>query len=180
MQIAVIRHLPTEWNQKGVLQGSRNIPILPLTSENQYEIDQNRKKLSQVEPADIVLTSSLIRTQETAENYGYTSFKIEPLLDELNFGEYEGVPKSTLLNDYPVLWTEEPKKLTLGESLIDFEKRVLRFIEVYNDYSNVIVFGHGSWIRALISIKTVGSINSMNKVKVKNNDLILLDFPPLR
>ncbi|MBD8068070.1 histidine phosphatase family protein [Bacillus sp. PS06] len=176
MEIAAIRHLPTEWNKKGVLQGSRNIPISPITNGFKHDIEVNKQKLINILPVDIVLTSSLIRTQQTAKSYGYESFQVEPLLDELNFGDYEGVPKSRLINDYSDVWMNSPRELTLGESLLDFEKRILSFIKEYKHYSKIIVFGHGSWMRGLISINQFGTINEMNKVVVKNNELLIVNF----
>jgi broad specificity phosphatase PhoE len=179
MQIAVIRHLPTEWNQIGVLQGSRDIPISPLTEESLCAIQLNKRKLKNFEPVDLVLTSSLIRTHETAKCYGYDSFTVEPLLNELNFGDYEGVPKSILMEDYSDMWINSPRGLTLGEPLIVFEKRIVTFLNKYKNYSNVIIFGHGSWIRALLSISRYGTLDHMNKVEVKNNDLNIVDFSKL-
>ncbi|WP_078546288.1 histidine phosphatase family protein [Litchfieldia alkalitelluris] len=176
MQIAVIRHLPTKWNQRGVLQGSRDIPILPISKETEDVIKQNKKHLDLLGAPDFILTSSLIRTHETAKLYGYHSFQKEPLLDELNFGEFEGSPKSLLIQTHKRKWLEQPRDLILGEPLVEFEQRIFKFLESYKDFSNLIVFGHGSWIRALLSIKQSGSINHMNQVEVKNNDLNLLEF----
>ena len=43
----------------------------------------------------IILASTLKRTQQTAQMYGM-NVVIEPLLDELDFGEFEGRPKEEL------------------------------------------------------------------------------------
>lgn len=176
MQIALIRHLPTKWNQRGVLQGSRDIPILPISSETEQDINMNKKILESMGHPDLILTSSLIRTQETAQLYGYQSFQKEPLLDELNFGEFEGSPKSLLIQTHKRKWLEQPRDLILGEPLVQFEKRILSFLEAYEDFTNIIIFGHGSWIRGLLSIKQSGSINQMNQIEIKNNDLNLIEF----
>jgi broad specificity phosphatase PhoE len=176
MQLAVIRHLPTEWNQQGLLQGSRDIPLSPLTETQKRGITENIDIINRLEPIEQVITSSLIRTQETAKFYGYNDFIIDPLLNELNFGEFEGKKKSLLMERYKHEWVNNPKQLVLGESLADFENRIFIFLEKYKKGNNLLVFGHGSWIRALKSIREIGTIQRMNQVEVPNNQLTLLNF----
>ena len=176
MQLAVVRHLPTEWNQRGLLQGNRDIPLSPLTDIQKRGIKENINILKGLEPIEQVITSSLIRTQETAKHYGYNDFIIEPLINELNFGKYEGKQKSLLIERYKHEWVNNPKKLVLGESLADFENRIFTFLEKYKNGKKLLVFGHGSWIRALKSIRDTGTIQRMNQVEVPNNQLTLLNF----
>ena len=175
MQLALIRHLPTEWNQLGFLQGSRDIHLAPLTHIHKIRITENVKMLTKIKPKR-VMTSTLIRTQETANHYGYKHFIAEPLLNELNFGEFEGKKKLQLIERYKYDWLNNPRELVLGESLVDFENRILNFLEKYRNEQNLLVFGHGSWIRGLISINQIGSIQRMNQVEVPNNQLTLLNF----
>jgi probable phosphoglycerate mutase len=171
MELLLIRHLPTEWNKSGLLQGSQDIPLLPVIDEDLAILEENKKVISTFQP-DIVLASQLIRTQQTAFNYGFPNPIIEPLLNELHFGNYEGTRKKELLKVKE--WISDPRSLTLGERLIDFEKRITRFLSLYNLYTRLVVFGHGSWIRALLSINRVGSIQEMNQVEVHNNELIYI------
>ena len=95
MQITLIRHLPTEWNVNTWLQGRQDIEILPITDRDQLEIVKNQNNLSRLQPFDLILASTLKRTQQTAQMYGM-NVVIEPLLDELDFGEFEGRPKEEL------------------------------------------------------------------------------------
>ena len=95
MQITLIRHLPTEWNVNTWLQGRQDIEILPITDCDQLEIVKNQNILSRLQPFDIILASTLKRTQQTAQMYGM-NVVIEPLLDELDFGDFEGRPKEEL------------------------------------------------------------------------------------
>jgi broad specificity phosphatase PhoE len=175
MQITLIRHLPTEWNKKTWLQGRRDIGLSQVSEELSQEIAENRKVLDKLSPFDIVLASTLQRTHQTASLYGYEC-EIEGLLDELDFGPFEGVPKNKLIDKYGEIWFENPKELVLGESLKNFEKRIAVFLDQYKDYSNILAFGHGSWIRAIISYTQCGDINKMNKIEVVNNACITLDI----
>jgi len=70
MQITLIRHLPTEWNVNTWLQGRQNIEILPITDRDQLEIVKNQNNLSRLQPFDLILASTLKRTQQTAQIYG--------------------------------------------------------------------------------------------------------------
>lgn len=169
MELILIRHLPTEWNKLGLLQGSQDIPLLPVSDEDLAKLEENERVISTFQP-EVVIVSQLKRTQQTAFNYGFPNPIIEPLLNELNFGKYEGVEKKELLRVKE--WISDPRPLTLGERLIDFEKRITRFLTQYNHYTRMVVFGHGSWIRALLSINQVGSIQEMNQIEVNNNELI--------
>jgi broad specificity phosphatase PhoE len=177
MQLVLIRHLPTTWNEKGVLQGKRDIPLLPLTQKYKQEIDQNNIEIDKLQPFDLVLTSSLVRTQQTAFYYGHNQIKIEPLLDELDFGEFEGKKKQLLIEKFQHQWHSNPTNIVLGESLREFEQRIFLFLKKYNHLSKILVFGHGSWIRALLSINHSGSIQTMNQMEVRNNDIITIEMP---
>ncbi|EKN68391.1 histidine phosphatase family protein [Schinkia azotoformans] len=171
MELLLIRHLPTEWNISGFLQGSQDIPLLPVIDEDLAKLEENKKVISSFQP-EIVVASQLKRTQQTALHYGFPNPFVEPLLNELNFGKYEGIEKKHLLQVKE--WISDPKSLILGERLSDFEKRIFRFLSKYDHFTRILVFGHGSWIRALLSLNQIGSIKEMNQIEVHNNELIYL------
>jgi broad specificity phosphatase PhoE len=179
MQLTLIRHLPTEWNNKTWLQGRRDIEISPLTDEHTQKIHENQQLLAKQSPFDLVLASTLIRTHQTAKLYGHQP-ETEFLLDELDFGTYEGQPKKKLMEDNGTAWLENPISLTLGENLGDFQERIVQFLNKYHQYDNLLVFGHGSWIRAISSYWKYGHINNMNKLTVANNECISLEFVTVR
>lgn len=130
MQVNIIRHLPTEWNKRGKLQGRRDIPISPVTREMQRHIDKNKKNLYRLGPFRKVLASTLKRTIQTAGHYGYRP-EIDPLLDELDFGPFEGMQKSILFETFGERWAQNPKEVKLGESLSALEYRIELFLEKY-------------------------------------------------
>jgi broad specificity phosphatase PhoE len=173
MQITLIRHLPTEWNKKTWLQGKKDIELSLLTEDLFLGIEENKKRLAKLAPFDLVLASTLKRTHQTAQLHGY-NFQIEGLLDELDFGPFEGRPKKELLDEHGELWINNPKDLLLGESINNLEERLVLFLQKYKQLSNLLVFGHGSWIRAMISYSDYGNVNQMNKITVKNNACITL------
>lgn len=173
MELTLIRHLPTEWNVKGVLQGSQDIPILEVSNADKEEIEKNKTRLKQ--HYSLILTSALTRTQQTARAYGYEHYEIEPLLDELHFGEFEGKEKTLLIEIHKKKWYTNPRDIVLGEKIVDLETRVLAFVEKYKDYESVLVFGHGSWIRACLSYIRFSNVNKMNQFEIKNNQLLMVE-----
>lgn len=174
MDIAIIRHLPTDWNEKGKLQGQKDIPIiLPISEKMQAQISANKQILNEMAPFDCVLSSELVRTKQTAKLYGYERTTVEPLLNELDFGYLEGKSKREL--EAIPEWQTAPLNVTLGESLLHFQNRILAFLQKYAHCQSLLVFGHGSWIRGLLSIKAIGTIEKMNQLTVHNNELIILN-----
>lgn len=175
MQITLIRHLPTEWNKEQRLQGRRDIEISPPSKEILEEIFENKKDLKKRQPFDYILSSTLKRTKQTANLYGYKP-KPEPLLDEFDFGPFEGEKKDLLLKVHGEKWIESPSELTFGEGMIHLHQRILTFLKKYKPSANLLLFSHGTWTRALISFHQYGHINSMNKLIVQNNQSITLSF----
>jgi probable phosphoglycerate mutase len=175
LKLYLIRHLQTPWNKEGKLQGSQDISVLAPSEDDVKKIILNTAILQDI-IFDITLTSELVRTQETASYYGIDSFQIEPLLNELDFGQFEGRPKQDLLDAIGDDWYKQLTKITLGESLKGFEMRMQEFISKYQG-KYVLVFAHGATIRALKALHEFGHIDSMNQLQVGNNELVILDFP---
>lgn len=173
VSLYLIRHLPTAWNIENKLQGSKDIAISPPDNDTITVINANLKKISNIY-FDEVLISELIRTKETATLYGYDRAKVEPLINELNFGVFEGQPKENLLEEIGQDWYENATTVVLGESLENFQSRINQFIEAYNE-KTVLVFAHGAVIRAILAIKKERSIDRMNKVHIENNTLTIID-----
>lgn len=176
MQITFIRHLPTQWNKQNILQGKRDIPLLPITEQMEKEIIRNRHRLHSMKSPDLILTSSLKRTYQTARLYGFEP-ETDALLDELDFGPFEGKKKTSLFETFGDKWLDRPSELILGESVREFENRIFRFIEKYFSKSHILIFGHGCWIRGCLSLYYFGTIDKMNRLSVRNNEMIFL-FPP--
>lgn len=175
MLITLIRHLPTEWNKMQKLQGRKDIDISANIEDDQAGILNNQQILKKLAPFEIVLASTLKRTHQTAQLYGFRA-ETEGLLDELDFGPFEGVSKVKLLEKYGDQWVVNPKELILGESIVNLESRIVFFLDKYKGHSNILVFGHGSWIRAIVSYHQYGDINKMNRMTVQNNECITLQF----
>lgn len=177
MKLFLIRHLPTAWNLAGKLQGTQNIGILPPDEAARRSIDKNLSvMIEQNRPFQepLVLASTLKRTQQTAAVYGFHEYRIEPLLDELNFGCFEGRSRDELVAVCAAQWFDAPEALVLGEPLTALVDRIQACLEYYKPHKFVIIFGHGCWIRAALSLLKYGDLRLMNKITLKNNDMLQL------
>lgn len=180
MAFIFIRHLATCYNQQSLLQGQRDEPILLLTHNDQAlqaTLEKNKTRLNHL-AIDKILCSTLKRTQQTAAVYDYHAITVEPLLNELDFGFYEGKTRQQLLNDYGEQWKNDPSNLVLGESMQDFLLRIQAYFEKYQhdlDNENILAFTHGAWMRAARAWWMTGSLQTMNQIKVANNELLVLD-----
>jgi len=168
----IIRHLPTPWNLEKKLQGTKDISITPPDTNTLNKIKQNLKVFESID-FDHVLVSQLKRTRETAKQYGYSTVDEEPLINELNFGEFEGKSKAQMLSKVGDDWYEDATKLILGETLLNFEHRMFLFNEKYKN-KTVLIFAHGAVTRALIALSEDNTIKTMNKREVQNNSLTII------
>jgi probable phosphoglycerate mutase len=87
------RHGESERSRLGLTNGDPRVPV-PLTEEGR---DQARRLGEQLrdEPIDLCVTSEFLRTQETAELAlagRAVPRLVLPDLDDIRFGDYEGLP----------------------------------------------------------------------------------------
>lgn len=176
MAFFFIRHLPTAFNRDGLLQGQRNENILPPDADLLKSIAHNKMKLANHEPFAAILCSPLARTAQTAQHYDYQA-RIEPLLKEIDFGRYEAQPKQQLLQTQTEQWQSDPLNLQLGEPVSALVERIESFFRQYQDKGNILVFGHGFWIRAARAYLQHGDLRLMNHSDLDNNALIVLHTP---
>jgi broad specificity phosphatase PhoE len=80
--LALIRHMPTEWNAARRLQGREDVPLAVETAPDWHvpaELDGCRW-----------LASPLRRAIDTARRLGIAEPEIEPRLAEMHWGDWEG------------------------------------------------------------------------------------------
>lgn len=175
MKVVCIRHLPTPWNRQGLLQGLRDISIVPPDAAARESIRSNVAALKEMGTFDAVLCSPLARTRETAREHGFKPVD-EALLAELDFGPFEGRPKAELLGQCDNAWIRDPRELELGEDMSVFQARIEAFVEKYRFCQRVLAFSHGAWTRALVAVAKTGNIKDMNRMEIPNNTIIEVEF----
>ncbi|MDD7971933.1 histidine phosphatase family protein [Roseinatronobacter alkalisoli] len=169
-----IRHFRTPWNAEGRLQGRRDIALDdPLCSNDHTALVNNLSALEGMVFAEI-WTSPLQRTRQTAALHGYPTTVAKDALLELDFGPWEGRTWTELHAAHPGLWSAAPDDLPLGESFVDFERRVTATLHnVWNrSGAPVLVFGHGAWANCAQAVAAGTSAARMNEWKTPNGALI--------
>lgn len=173
MKLFAVRHLPTEWNREGLLQGIRDLPVSDrLDDETKRRMGALKKRLESMQ-FDLVLTSALSRARETGRLLGFAP-ALEPLLNELDFGPFEGRPKKELVAASGEAWLTDPLATPIGEFYRQLESRIRDFAHGYRDSGTVLAFTHGSWIRAAVALAESGSLGTMNSREIQNLDLVEL------
>lgn len=174
MKLIGIRHLPTSYNKCGLLQGSIDNPIVTVDELQKFFIKRNREILEKY-AIDRIVVSGLMRTRQTALAYGYNDFFVESMINEINFGKFEGKPKQLLLKHYAWEWENDVTRIPFGESMLDFKSRLEAFIQTYREVDTVLMFGHGFFMRALRHFILFGDISKMNAFHIDNNCIFSID-----
>ena len=150
--LALIRHMPTEWNAAGRLQGREDLPLAEDTALD-----------CRVPPelnGFLWLTSPLRRAVDTARRLGVAEAVIEPRLTEMGWGAWEG---ETLAGLRARLGAEmamaEAAGLDLrppgGESPRDVQARVMPLLsEIAHSARPTAAITHKGVIRAVLSLAT--------------------------
>src|SRR5262245_11141604 len=103
----LVRHGRTSANASGLLQGRLDPPLDEIGRKQAAAI------AALVGPVDTVISSSLVRAQETAEHFG-RPVELDDRWIELAYGEYEGVPAVEVPLDVWQSWRTDAKFATKG------------------------------------------------------------------
>lgn len=102
IRLALFRHLPTDWNTQGRLQGHLDIPLSAESRGYVHALVARARELS----LTAVWSSDLIRAVHTANPIAHdqrTSLRTDSRLREFHMGALEGLRKGTVRTRYPQL-----------------------------------------------------------------------------
>lgn len=179
MKMYYVRHGQTDWNLARKMQGGQTERNLNETGKEQAE--QTRRELADVK-YDIIICSPMERAKETARIISQgrnVPMVTDERLRERKLGEMEGNPITEecekLIWDY-----NQNIEIKGGESLSEFEKRVLDFLEeAKNKYENdtILVVAHGG-VAKVIKAYLYGKPkdNNLNNYQMKNCEIIEAEF----
>ncbi len=161
--LLLVRHHPTAWTEAGLLQGRRDEPLL----EPAVHIPALQRRLLPLR-GQAAWCSSRLRTRQTAALYGWTNPHATPLLDELDFGAFEGRTRADLVAATGGLWLTAPFDTVLRPELEELEGRVDEFVALARaGQGPAVVFGHGGWIRLLAAKVKHRDRQQMNRLELK-------------
>ncbi|NHE59663.1 histidine phosphatase family protein [Cyclobacterium plantarum] len=158
-KIYVVRHGQTDYNLKGVVQGSGiDAPINETGIKQAKAFYKNFRHI----PFDHIYYSSLIRTRQSIADFLNEEVYQEKLpdLNEISWGNYEGLPMDHDENQYYLnmldKWSsgELDNKINGGESPVDVAKRLSRAMHYILDQggAHILICMHGRAIRILMTL----------------------------
>lgn len=160
MKIWLIRHGLTDWNVKGVIQGSSDTDLNDTGREQAKELAL--KLVETQHNPDMIYTSPQKRAKETAQiiaKYLDLPYKEKEGLEEMNLGEWEGLSWDDVEEKYPndfIDWQTDRryKKTPNGESYQELLERVLKavreIIEAEPKKEHILIVTHSAVIRCLL------------------------------
>lgn len=180
MKLYIIRHAETEYNRKGIIQGSEvdsDINDVGISQSNSfYEYYKNIN-------FDKIYVSDLKRTFQTIRRFTEKGSSYEKLkeFNEISWGVNQG--KSDDLEDYARLidtWLAGnlDNKFEEGESPNEMSVRLVKgFNKVLDDdHDTVLLCIHGRALRILLSKIIDNDLTKMDKYVHSNTGLYILEY----
>ena len=181
MEIYVLRHAETEYNSKGIIQGSEVDSDINTTGINQSDKFYDKYKEIQF---DKVFVSNLKRTYQTVQKFiEINNIPFEKLkeFNEISWGINQG--KNDDLKDYKILidtWLdgELDNKFKLGESPNEMVIRLVKGFThiISHDLKRVLLCIHGRALRILLSKVLDNDLTKMDKYEHSNTGLYILEY----
>lgn len=191
ISLIIARHGETEYNRKGLLQG-RGIDA-PLNETGLKQAASISSYLSSYE-VQYLSSSSLQRAIQTAKPISELKnleLQTERNLDEMHFGDYEGVPYQRVIEELSKLqeaWQSGDVDVPIpgGESPVQVFDRaneaVMRMMKSFSGNQMILVL-HGRLIRILLSEWLGFGLKNMHMIEHQNGALYHLvyngSFEPL-
>ncbi len=159
MRLLLVRHGETDWVRKGLYQGATDVAL------NRQGLAQARRvaRAIQKEKPFAVYCSEMVRAQQTCSFIASACRQkpiIDPRLNEISFGVWEGIPYREIRKRFPkqvhkwyhTSWTSCPSG---GESLKSLRKRVSSFLsQVVDKFKHrdgtCVLVTHGGPIRMFL------------------------------
>lgn len=148
VEVWVVRHGPTQWSAAGRHTGRTDVP---LTDEGEAEALAVKWRLDAVD-FDVRMVSPLVRARRTAELAGVTDADVEPLVQEWDYGQAEGLTRAEMREKVGEPgWTVWSGELPGGETLADVAARADRVVDLLRERTRerALVVAHGHFLRIL-------------------------------
>lgn len=183
--IYIVRHGQTEYNRKHIIQGSGIDSSLNDTGRLQAEAFH---RFYAGNSFDVVLTSTLKRTQETMAPFIEQGLPWESFaeINEMNWGKYEGQSSTPeMKQDYRRMldaWKQGDydARIPEGESAQELANRIGAFVQHLQERpeERILVCSHGRAMRCLMTLLDRQSLATMEEYQHANTGLYLYDYTP--
>ncbi|ABS22871.1 histidine phosphatase family protein [Bacillus cytotoxicus] len=146
-EICLVRHGQTDWNFQEIIQGREDIP---LNEVGKKQASQSAAAL-QLETWDVIISSPLIRAQETAqaigEAVGIHSIILDERFVERNFGEASGKPVATVREQIAIGNVEG---METDEEIVNRCFTALQDVAKKHAGKRIIIVAHSHAIKAIL------------------------------
>ena len=175
-----MRHAQTEYNKKGIIQGSEVDSDINDFGENQSSLFYNFYKSI---PFDMVYVSALKRTYQTVRRFAEAGIPCKKLkeFNEISWGINQG--KSDDLKEYEQLinsWVSGnlDEKFENGESPNEMSERLVKGFDkvIKKNHENVLLCIHGRALRILLSKIIDKDLTKMDKYTHSNTGVYIIDY----
>ncbi len=184
MEIFVIRHGQTKWNQEARWQGSMDIELDEVGILQAENLANALKDLS----FSKIYASPLSRAKVTAETIaGQLNLEVEYLEDlkEICLGPWQGKTSEEAYAHNPelfTLWEKEPER-EIGFGIESYGGLQKRAVKVLTDIcqgtdENCLIVSHGAWIRALVSHILYIPLNERLCFDIDNTSITVIKYNP--
>lgn len=146
MDIWLVRHGETDWNQAGRVQGWTDIPLNTLGKVQATRLSEHLRNV----PFTHIYSSDLARAKDTATavaNQRNLSIVTTEVLREQCFGDAEGLPREEKLRRFP-------NGCPNGETNEQVQTRIVSFLESLtktHTEGTILVATHGGVIRSALT-----------------------------
>ena len=175
-----MRHAQTEYNKKGIIQGSEVDSDINKFGDNQSSLFYDYYKSI---PFDMVYVSALKRTYQTVRRFTEAGIPCKKLkeFNEISWGINQG--KSDDLKEYEELinsWLsgDLDNKFENGESPNEMSERLVRGFDkiIEESHENVLLCIHGRALRILLSKIIDNDLTKMDKYTHSNTGVYIIDY----
>jgi probable phosphoglycerate mutase len=181
MKIFCVRHGETNWNRLGYFQGQTDIPLSDKGIEQAEAAGRAMASLT----IDRIWSSDLSRARQTAERIAChhgLSVEEEPLITEIDHGEWEGRNVSQIEESWPGMlkrWHDEPHTVTMpeGEDLEHVRERAVRGFASITDKGgeNIVLVSHDALLKVLLCSWLDCPLSSFWKFQLGNCSITVVE-----
>jgi broad specificity phosphatase PhoE len=186
MKLYIVRHGETDFNRRGIVQGSGVDSNLNDNGLLQGNLFFNYYKNI---PFRRIITSSLKRTHQTVAPFIERQPQLwlpMPELNEISWGEHEGkVGNEATVASYKQLMLDwesgvYDSKIEGGESAAELHQRVSRVVDFLKNgdflNQNILLCTHGRTLLCLLTVLQNTPLSKMNNFKHQNTCLYLAHY----
>lgn len=150
-RLILLRHGETEWSKSGRHTSHTDLELTPTGEERAKLAAEALAELELDDP--LVLSSPMRRAVRTAELAGLTIDEVSPLLQEWDYGRYEGLTTPQIRETVPdwLIWTHGAEG---GESAAAVTQRADSALETaltHMTSRDVVFVGHAHFSRSMIA-----------------------------